>query len=185
MDDRISVLERSLIGLTERVNILEARLSKPKSGGDYQTNTVSNYMIKIVYPGIFARVDKLNAGFPNNRKKVALQLTKGQFMFLYVTSPEKKIMGLARVASECKQIGGRWPYSVDLEWVIHPKPGISLTEAGLDIRPRVGDTLFSITDEKAHQIFAALNSQDDLDSNTLKYLFEKYKDFYKDNDTDI
>jgi hypothetical protein len=60
------------------------------------------------------------------------------------------------------------------------KPGITLAEAGLDIRPRIGDTLFSITDEKASKIFAALNSQDDLDINTLKYLAEKYKDFYKD-----
>ncbi|OXS60303.1 hypothetical protein B1A99_07630 [Cohnella sp. CIP 111063] len=178
MDDRVSVLEKSFLELNKRMNILEAQLSKHKSSSEYQTNTVSKHMIKLVYPGIFGRINEPTAGFPSNRKKVALQLAKGQFMFLYVTSPEKKIIGLTTVASECKRVDGRWPYSVDLEWVINPKPGVTLAEVGLDIRPRVGDTLFSITDDKAHQIIAALHSQDDLDSNTLKYLFEKYKDFY-------
>ncbi|MEX1030282.1 MAG: hypothetical protein WDZ91_09615 [Paenibacillaceae bacterium] len=180
MNNRISELERALTGLSGRVTNLETQLNKTRSGVEYQTNTVSKYMIKLVYPGIFTSIDNLKAGFPNNRRKVAMQLKKGQFMFIYVTSPEKKIMGLASVASDCKLVSGRWPYSVDLEWVIRPKPGITLSETGLDIRPRIGDTLFSITDEKAQEIITAINSQDDLDERTLKYLAEKYKNYNKD-----
>jgi hypothetical protein len=95
---------------------------------------------------------------------------------MYATSPEKKIIGLTKITSNMKIVDGRWPYSVDLDWIIPIKPGVTFADVGLNIRPRVGDTLYSITDEKAQEIIEALKAQPNLEENTLNYLADKYKD---------
>jgi hypothetical protein len=178
LKERLENLEVTVERLMMRVNELESKNEEKeeKENTEWKTNSVSDYMIKVVYPGIFKYIDNPTAGFPKNRRKVAEQLQSGQYMFMYATSPEKRIIGLTKVTSNVKIVDGRWPYSVDLNWVIGPKQGISFADVGLEIRPRVGDTLYGITDEKAQEIIQALEQQPDLDNATLKYLADKYKD---------
>ncbi|MFE8698385.1 hypothetical protein ACFYKT_18935 [Cytobacillus sp. FJAT-53684] len=175
---RIEILEAEVSELKGKVNELTNFLIKEekKENREWNRNIVSDYMIKLVYPGIYCNIDKPKAGFPKNRRTVAEQLSIGQFMFIYVTAPEKKIIGLTKVVSNLKVTEGRWPYSVDLDWIIHPKLGVSFKDLDLDIRPRPGDTVFGLTDEKAKEIVTALKGQEDLDGSTLIYLKQKYED---------
>lgn len=177
-EKRIELLEVEVNELKNKVKELTLLVVKEeeKEKREWQRNIISDYMIKLVYPGIFGQIENPKAGFPKNRRTVAEQLSPGQYMFIYVTSPEKKIIGLTKVVSELNITDGRWPYSVDLEWVISPKLGISLKELDLDIRPRPGDTIFGLTDSKAEEIITALNNQPDLDESTLNYLKRKYED---------
>lgn len=174
--ERLESLESEVEQLKMRLNELANEEVSQEDENDWKANTVSDYMIKVVYPGIFKFKNHPTAGFPKNRKKVAEQLREGQYMFMYATSPEKRIIGLTKVTSNLKIVEGRWPYSVDLEWVIGPKQGIRFADVELNIRPRVGDTLYGITDEKAQEIIDVLNHQPDLDDTTLDYLADKYRD---------
>ncbi|MFE0506605.1 hypothetical protein ACWF7H_25685 [Peribacillus butanolivorans] len=177
-EKRIELLEVEVNALKNKVKELTLLVVKEeeKENREWQRNITSDYMIKLVYPGIFGQIENPKAGFPKNRRTVAEQLSPGQHMFIYVTSPEKKIIGLTKVVSDLNITEGRWPYSVDLEWLVPPKLGISLKELELDIRPRPGDTIFGLTDNKAEEIITALNNQPDLDESTLAYLKRKYED---------
>lgn len=139
-------------------------------------------MIKLVYPGIYVQKEKPTAGFPRNRRKVANQLIPGQKMFIYATSPVKKIIGLTKIVEPMKVLDGRWPYSVALEWEIGPKlEGVTLQEAGLDIRPRPGDTLYGITEEVAQTIIKLLQRQKDLTKEQWDLLALQYRELYKES----
>lgn len=177
---RIEQLEHKVEKLTEQVLQLQQQMltitGENETNLIWKRNATDEYMIKLVYPGIFNYIKNPTAGFPKNRKKIAQELKPGQYMFLYVTSPEKKIIGLTKVVSEMNVTEGRWPYSVDLEWVINPKPGVKFSDVGLDIRPRPGDTLYALSEEKAQELIEMLNKQADLDQSTLDYLAGKYKE---------
>jgi hypothetical protein len=167
-----------------RVEELEVKLETvlEKLGfDDNQSETVkrnetAEYVIKLVYPGIYLEIDKPIAAFPKNRLKIAKKIEPGSFMFIYVTSPEKKIIGLTRVLDSVKEMeNSRWPYYLPLEWVIGPKSmGVTFKDVDLNIRPRVGDTIFSIPTSKAMEIIDTLKNQQDLDSSTTKLLISRY-----------
>ncbi|MDF0727080.1 hypothetical protein PY093_10160 [Cytobacillus sp. S13-E01] len=179
-NNKIEQLEHKVEKLTEQVLRLQKQMLTITGEKDanliWKRNATDEFMIKLVYPGIFNYINNPTAGFPKNRKKIAQELKPGQYMFLYVTSPEKKIIGLTKVVSEMNVTEGRWPYSVDLEWVINPKPGVKFSDVGLDIRPRPGDTLYALSEEKAQELIDTLNKQIDLDQSTLDYLAGKYKE---------
>lgn len=176
--ERLEELEGIVADLNKRIEALE-NPSEQKGAANESTwkrNGVSDYMIKVVYPGIYMEKDKPTAAFPKNRRKIAEKIVIGQYMFIYATSPEKKILGLTKVISSIKEVEGRWPYLVELEWVVGPKPGLRFKDVGLDIRPLPGDTLFSITEEKAQEIIQSLEEQPDLDQGMIDYLAKKYKE---------
>lgn len=175
VQQRLEWLEGELKDLRREIMLIKGESISKKN--DWKSNTVRDYMIKVVYPGIFCMINEPKAAFPKNKRRIAEQIELGQYMFIYVTSPEKRIIGMTKITLKMKEVGGRWPYSVELDWVIGPKAGVTLKEAGLDIRPRVGDTLFGLSDETAQEIISLLNEQDDLDQNTLDYLEGKYKKY--------
>ncbi|KAB2488049.1 hypothetical protein [Priestia endophytica] len=181
LEIEVNKLKRTVHELTELLTKEEKEKEKEKR--PWKRNTVLNYMIKLVHPEIYCQIDNPKLGFPKNRRGIAQQLSPGHFVFIYVTSPEKKIIGLTKVVSNLTFTEGKWPYSVDLEWIIPPKLGLSLRDLGLDMRPRPGDTIFGLTDEKAQEIIGALNSQDDLDDSTLMYLNQKYSESEGVNET--
>lgn len=178
LEARIEILEKVVESLSDELKCLK----NPKKETEWKNNTVSDYMIKLVFPGIYCQYDNPTAGFPKNRKSIAGNLEPGQYMFIYSTSPIKKIIGLTKVKSKVKDnTESRWPYYVDLEWVIKPRNGVTLNECGLDIRPRPGDTLYAITEEKANEIITKLNSQKELDQSTIDYLANEYREMYENN----
>lgn len=177
LEVEVKELKKIVESLRKEVDDLKKQIINDDSSV-WRNNTVDDYMIKLVFPGIYCNIDKPTAAFPKNRRKIAEQLYPGQYMFMYVTSPVKKIIALAKVTSACKENpGSRWPYYVDLEWVIKPRTGLTLNEdCGLDIRPRPGDTLYSLSKDKANEIINKLKSQKELDENTLEYLANEYKE---------
>lgn len=177
IDERLTKLEKEVRVLKDEFISLK-RLQQGKETSESQINIVDDYMIKLVYAGIYEKVlasDALMIGFPKNRKKLSVQISVGQKMFIYVTSPVKKIIGLMSVIKEVEETSGRWPYSVTLKWDIRPKQGVGFSDVGLEIRPRVGDTLYAITEDKAKTIINELNKQKDLTEEMLRYLSKEYQ----------
>lgn len=180
LDKRVEKLEKIVEGLVEEVGNLRKQTGFDEES-NWRNNTVDNYMIKLVYPGIYCQKDKPTAGFPKNRRSISEKIYPDQYMFIYVASPIKKIVGLTKVTSTVKDnIGSRWPYYVDLEWVIKPRSGVSFKECGFDIRPRPGDTLYAINEDKAKEIIKKLEAQNELDDSTIDYLANEYKDMYEE-----
>lgn len=178
LEQRVQKLEKEVRLLKDELAALKNQLRETEAT-DSQRNVVDDYMVKIVYTGIYQKVldsETQKIGFPKNRRTIAAQISVGQKMFVYVTSPVKKIIGLMTVVNEVEETPGRWPYSITLKWDIGPKPGVSFSDVGLDIRPRIGDTLYSITSEKAKVIFDLLNAQEDLSRETIRYLANEYRD---------
>ena len=179
LEQRIEKLETEMIALKEDFSALKKEV-KGKEDSEYQINVVDDYMIKLVYTGIYDKTKgntALEIGFPKNRRKLAQDITVGQKMFIYVTSPVKKIIGLMTVKNGMQESGdpnSRWPYNIKLEWEIGPKQGVSFSEIGLPIRPRVGDTLYSIDLDKAKDIINLLNQQDDLSDSNIDFLAKEY-----------
>ncbi|PLR75269.1 hypothetical protein CU633_22075 [Bacillus sp. V3-13] len=128
-------------------------------------NKVGKYNLKIVYPGIFRKLDNPSAGFPKNKRPLAEKMTVGSIVFIYVTSPYKKIIGVCEPTQNMIEVESeRWPYNVPLRWIVGPcSPGVSLKEASLDIRPRPGDTNFILNEEEANRVITILQKQGDID----------------------
>lgn len=163
--------------LETKLNIIMEKIGLDNKQDEIvKRNETSEYVIKLVYPGIYLEIDELKAAFPKNRLKIAKKVEQGSYMFIYVTSPEKKIIGLTRVLDTVKESENiRWPYYLPLEWVIGPKlMGVTFKDVALDIRPRVGDTIFSLPTDKALGIIDVLNSQQDLDENTRRLLINRF-----------
>lgn len=178
LETRVEKLEKEVRLLKDELALLKKGLQGKKQT-DTQINVVDDYMIKLVYTGIYAKIKDGNStviGFPKNRRKLAEQISVGQKMFIYVTSPVKKIIGLMRVVKGIEESTGRWPYIITLNWEIGPKQGIGFADIGLQIRPRVGDTLYAITNEKAKEIIDLLNEQQDLPKSTIDFLASEYGD---------
>jgi chaperonin cofactor prefoldin len=179
LEQRIEKLEAEMRALRDDFSSLKKEV-KGKEDSEYQINVVDDYMIKLVYTGIYSKIKEntnLEIGFPKNRRKLAQEISVGQKMFIYVTSPVKKIIGLMTVKNgmqESEDPHSRWPYNIKLEWEIGPKQGVSFSDIGLPIRPRVGDTLYSIDLDKAKEIINLLNQQDDLTDNNIDFLSKEY-----------
>lgn len=173
---RVEKLEAEILELKKEI----ARINKGSDDKEYQINVVDDYMIKLVYTGVYSKIKRntsLEIGFPKNRKKLAENISVGQKMFVYVTSPVKKIIGLmtvSRAMQTSKDPNGRWPYNIELTWEIGPKQGVSFNDIGLPIRPRVGDTLYSIDIDKANEIIKQLKKQDDLSESNIDFLSNEY-----------
>lgn len=160
--------------LKKRVEELEKKQVPLSENGVVNRNRVGNYNLKIVYPGIFRQLNNPSAGFPKNKRPLAEQMTVGSIVLIYVTSPYKKIIGVCEPIQNMIEVeSDRWPYNVPLRWIYGPcSPGVSLKEAGLDIRPRPGDTNFELTDEEASRVIALLENQDILDDSNEDRLLD-------------
>jgi hypothetical protein len=183
MEKRIGELEKEVQMLRKELNVIKSKLNinlEREDNRSWKSNTVDDWMIKLVYPGIYAQKGDPSAGFPRNRRKTADQMIPGQRVFIYATTPVKKIIGLTKVTEPMKIVEGRWPYSVPLEWEVGPKiEGVTLQEVGLDIRPRPGDTVYGITEEIAQTIIQQLEKQKDLTQEQWELLAIQYRELYK------
>ena len=185
MEKRLKSLEKYIVTLEQRIETLESELSLVLSHLSitpveeivpFKKNTPSQYMLKTVYPDFYHHLNEPKIGFSSNREKLARKIEKCSFMFVYLTSPEKRIIGLVKVVGDVEEVSeSRWPFQLPTEWVIGPKgEGVTFKEVNLDIRLRPGDTLLSLTQEIAVKIIDLLNEQLDLDKNTLVVMKKRY-----------
>lgn len=169
MESRVLDLEKRVAELERKVETLIAGQGLPSVNdmADIKRHDAGEYSIKVIYPGIYHHLDEpLRAGFPKNRRSLARRVAKGSHMFIYVTSPEKWIIGMAEVTGPAEADLGanpKWPYVVPLRWEIGPKAiGVKFSDVGIDIRPRIGDTLYALGTDKAEEIKALLRQKPDL-----------------------
>ncbi len=177
LENKIRKLEKELQGLKKD---LKKQKKVKLDESDFQTNVISDYMIKLVYPRVyekFLKGETIEIGFPKNRGKLLTETKAGQNVFLYVASPVKKIIGLGVITNGFIETGTeRWPNGIEIKMKIGPKRGLTFNDVNLPIRPRPGDTIFSISKSKAYEIIAALNSQEDLSVDNVRFLADEYKD---------
>ena len=143
---------------------------------------VSNPFIKLIYPGFLNNLEYRKIGFPKNRRKLAEQIScrvsNGENLecFIYLTTPIKKVIAAVKIISEMEVVNDqdRWPYQFEYEFIIRPKEGVSLMDAGINKRCRPGDTVISMSNEISENLKVMLNSQEDLTDNQIR---EKVKDY--------
>lgn len=141
------------------------------------------YSIKLVYPGFYMSLTPrgltATVGFPLSKEKLAKKVQPGHLFFIYVTSPERRVIGLAQAASSAvfaPEKDYRRPWQVDLVWVLGPKmPGVQFTDIGLQVKSRVGDSTYSITDEVAAALVDRLQDMPGLSAMELAKQKERYQ----------
>lgn len=141
------------------------------------------YSVKLVYPGFYNEIDidskGFVVGFPKSKRRLAKQIETGHLFFMYVTSPEKWIIGLGRVLTPAREIGageGKRPFEVPLEWVIGPKSvGVRFVDVDLVVRPRIGDSLYALDVKDGLRIIARLRELPDVTRGDLDRRIALYK----------
>lgn len=143
------------------------------------------YSIKLVYPGFYLGIKIGDAtctvGFPAIKERLAKRVQPGHLFFIYVTSPERRIIGMAQASEPAQympELDQKRPWSLTLAWVIGPKSqGVRFTDIGLQVKARVGDSTYSITDDVAAAIIGCLQDMDDLSEDELRKAKERYRMF--------
>lgn len=132
----------------------------------------SEYGLKILYSD-WPRKAPERVAFPKNRYNIAKSMRSGMFCLIYLTHPIKRIVTVTKVTGTI-EVGAkqwpsqeqefpRWPYVVPHEQVMGFKEGLTLKDAGLDFRPRPGDTYFKLDKETFNKIANTLKQQPDYD----------------------
>lgn len=120
-------------------------------------------------------------GFPLTKEKLAKKVQPGHLFFIYVTSPERSIIGMGQAGSHAvfsPETDYKRPWIVELVWVIGPKtPGVRFADIGLQVRARVGDTTYAITGEVASAIIDRLQDMGNFSSADLARQKERYRMF--------
>lgn len=122
----------------------------------------NKFMVKIMYDELLKRIDSPTVGFPNTQvgRLKAEKLNDDDIMFIYVTSPIQKIIGLAKVKGPYFRENSRWPHQVPIDWIIPPRdPGVMLKEANITYRPNRGDSEFWISYDSAKLLINKLMVQ--------------------------
>ena len=164
---------------------------KPRDGVLEETSLIRHnqlgetYSVKLVYPGFYLAMrhedTTCTVGFPAVKERLAKRITPGHLFFIYVTSPERRLIGMAQASGPAEFAPERdfkRPWALDLHWVIGPKsPGVQFSDIGLQVKARVGDSTYSITEEVAAAIIERLQGMDDLGPAELEKQKERYRMF--------
>jgi hypothetical protein len=154
----------------------------------YESPTVKHncvgtpYSVKLVYPGFYNEIDldskTFSVGFPKSKRALADKVEIGHLFFIYVTAPEKWIIGLARVlrpAIESQNQNCKRPLKVPMEWVVGPKrAGVKFVDVDLVVRPRIGDSLYAIGLQDALRLLRRLRELPDVTSDDLERKIATY-----------
>jgi hypothetical protein len=139
------------------------------------------FSIKLMPAAFYHEIDlytgQFQVRFPESKANLAVRLDPGDYIFVYVMAPEKRVIGLATVVEPASFVNDddRWPYRLVAEWEIGPKfEGLTFQDLGIKVRPRIGDTIYSIHSDKAMDIADALRGLPDLTSEQLDSYRSKY-----------
>ena len=140
------------------------------------------YTIKLVYPDFYLGLDLGSqscwVGFPTAKERLAKQVESGHCFFVYVTAPERRVIGAAQAMGPARyepQRDYQRPWQVELAWLIGPKtPGLKFQDIGLQVKSRVGDSCYSVTEEVASVIVERLSEMEDLGASELERKQRRY-----------
>lgn len=139
------------------------------------------FSIKLMPVAFYHEIDlytgRFQVRFPESKTNLAARLDPGDYMFIYVMAPEKRIIGLATVVEPASfdSDDDRWPCRLLVEWEIGPKSeGLTFRDLGIKVRPRIGDTIYSVQSDKAMDIADALRALPDLTQEQLDSYRRKY-----------
>lgn len=145
----------------------------------------SAYGLKILYSD-WPRKASERVAFPKNRYNIAKSMRPGMLCLIYLTHPIKRIVTATKITGTIEagakqwpnqeQEFPRWPYVVPHEQIMGFKEGLTFKEAGLDLRPRPGDTYFKLDKETFEKIAAALQVQPDYDWSKWLNMYNDYSD---------
>ena len=152
-----------------------------------ELQVVSSYGLKILYSD-WPRKAPERVAFPKNRYNIAKSMQPGMMCLIYLTHPIKRIVTVTKITGTIEagakkwpnqeQEYPRWPYVVPHKKTVGFKEGLTLKEAGIDFRPRPGDTYLNLDKETFDRIVNTLQEQPDYDWS--KWL-EMYGDDYSDS----
>lgn len=143
------------------------------------------YSIRLVHPSFLLTLEPggptCTVDFPAAKERLAKKIWFQHLFFIYLTSPERRVIGMAQPATPVEFVperNPRRPWVLELAWVIGPKsPGVQFCDVGLELRPRIGDNLCPIAEETAAAFIDRLNGMADLDAKELARLKLKYQKF--------
>ena len=145
----------------------------------------SPYGLKILYAN-WTREAPERIAFPKNRYNIAKSMTPGMLCLVYLTHPIKRIITVTEITGtietgakewpDQEQEYPRWPYVVPHKQTLGFKEGLTLKEAGIDFRPRPGDTYLKLDKETFDRIVNTLKEQPDYDWSKWLELYSDYCD---------
>lgn len=159
-----------------------SRTPKDETPGVLHNSLGELFSIKLVCPTFFRCLDiaipYCTVSFPSSKEWLAKQVREGMHFFIYVTSPVRKVIGLARALGPAEFRGDvtpSRPWVVPMEWVIGPKAsGVTFSEAGIAVRSRPGDTVYAIPEDVAKRLVDALIPLPDLDEAEVARLRSRF-----------
>lgn len=136
------------------------------------------YSIKLVYPTFYGSLDVeipfFTVSFPAAKERLAKKVQAGAKFFIYVTSPVRRVIGLAEAMGPAEYRGDdspSRPWVVPMEWTIGPKlDGVSLKDIGLAVKARPGDSVYAIPTAIARRLSRALRRLSDLNQEEVARL---------------
>lgn len=137
--------------------------------------------IKVLYPDFYKYLANPRIGFPSNRYKLASQVRRGQLCYVYLTTPCKKVVALVKIISDMIITTGRWPYSFEVEIVIPPKRGVSLSEVGINKRLRPGDSHICISSQVNTDLMNRLQAQPNLTDQEIQDFIAEVDNYFRRN----
>lgn len=148
----------------------------------------SAYGLKILYSD-WPREARDRVAFPKNRYNIAKSMRPGMLCLIYLAHPIKRIVTVTEITGtieagakewpDQEQEYPRWPYVVPHKQVLGFKEGLSLKDAGLDFRPRPGDTYLKLDKETFDRIVNTLKEQPDYDWSKWLKMYSNYCDSNK------
>ncbi len=148
----------------------------------------SSYGLKILYAD-WPRKTPERVAFPKNRFNIAKSMRPGMKCLIYLTHPIKRIITVTEITGtieagarewpDQEQEYSRWPYVVPHKQTMGFKEGLTLKEAGIDFRPRPGDTYLKLDKETFDRNVNTLKEQPDYDWSKWLEMYSNYCDSNK------
>jgi hypothetical protein len=140
------------------------------------------YSVKLVYPTLYGSLDVgipfFTVSFPSAKEKLAKKVREGARFFIYVTSPVRRVIGLAEAMGPAEYRGDdspSRPWVVPMEWTIGPKAiGVSFKDIGLTVKARPGDSVYAVPAETGKRLTRALRKLGDLDQEEVARLRTRF-----------
>ncbi|PKM82846.1 MAG: hypothetical protein CVU89_01530 [Firmicutes bacterium HGW-Firmicutes-14] len=132
----------------------------------------SSYGLKILYAD-WPRKAPERIAFPKKRYNIAKSMQPGMLCLIYLAHPIKRVVTVTEITGTIEegalkwpnqeQEYPRWPYVVPHKQIVGFKEGLTLKEAGIDFRPRPGDTYLQLDKETFDRVVNTLKEQPDYD----------------------